>query len=69
MKRSPCFECICNPLCRNKNWIDSINECSSLSALFQDNNIKWSETIAMIANKSFFGIKDLEVDCCVKSLL
>jgi hypothetical protein len=30
MKSNPCFQCVCNPVCRLKVWSRAIQECDNL---------------------------------------
>ena len=69
MKSNPCFECICNPICRNKFWAKAVIDCTLLQKVVylslqhissKHISSKHWDMIKDIESKKFFDIKFLE---------
>ena len=63
MKSNPCFECICNPICRHKHWYETIKDCEIIHSVFipsdlypPDDRAKLKENLK---SGKFFDIKFL----------
>lgn len=56
---TPCNECLCMPICRNKDWEDCINECSILLRFFMERRYDFplhpmSKVLEIIKSKEIF---------------
>jgi len=61
MKSNPCFQCICNPVCRLKVWTRAITECETLFKMFVHTgcpNVR-NVIILDLESKKFFEMKNL----------
>lgn len=57
--KMPCFECVCNPICRNKYWTDCLDNCSILIEFFIERRYDFplSHVIGILKTKRVFKMK------------
>jgi len=65
MKKNPCFECICNPICRHKCWTQNIMECKMIHDLYCNvesflSFTSWVAIVEDIKSKKIFEMKNWE---------
>jgi len=63
MKINPCFECICNPLCRLKRWSKALIDCTELQKTVReeiDDTLSLGDIINYLDDGKIFEKKFLE---------
>ena len=60
---NPCFECLCNPICRNKKWYDCFDGCQLIMFYYyemvKNKKISSHELINLIKSKKFFEMQTI----------
>lgn len=62
---NPCYQCLCVPICKSKDWHDCINNCSLLNNFFEtyleDSRFsQFNDALNSLRYKEFFQLDYLE---------